>query len=39
MTAAIIALAMKEIGAPDFGLYDESWMGYAQRQDAPIVKS
>lgn len=39
MTAAVIALALKELGAPGFALYDESWMGYAQRADAPILKS
>lgn len=39
MTAAVIMLALRELGAPSLGLYDESWVGYAQRAESPIVKS
>lgn len=39
MTAAVILLALRELGATDTALYDESWMGYASRDDSPIFKT
>lgn len=37
MTAAIVALALEVIGGHS-AIYDESWTGYAQRSNSPIVK-
>ncbi|TIA91399.1 hypothetical protein E3P99_01114 [Wallemia hederae] len=37
MTAAIVALALEVIGGHS-AIYDESWTGYAQRTNSPIVK-
>ncbi|TIA71476.1 hypothetical protein E3P89_02289 [Wallemia ichthyophaga] len=37
MTAAIVALALEVIGGHS-SIYDESWTGYAQRYNSPIVK-
>lgn len=37
MSAAIIWLALHELGAKS-AIYDESWMGYASREDSKIVK-
>ncbi|EIM19417.1 Rhodanese-like protein [Wallemia mellicola CBS 633.66] len=37
MTAAIVGLALEIIGGHS-AIYDESWTGYAQRGNSPIVK-
>jgi thiosulfate/3-mercaptopyruvate sulfurtransferase len=39
VTAAVIALALEVIGAPNVSLYDGSWAEYAQQPDAIIEKS
>jgi len=36
MTAAILWLGLKLIGAEKVGLYDESWTGYASRESSKI---
>ncbi|TFK88564.1 Rhodanese-like protein [Polyporus arcularius HHB13444] len=38
MTAAILWLGLKLLGVERVGLYDESWSGYAMRQESKIVK-
>jgi thiosulfate/3-mercaptopyruvate sulfurtransferase len=39
MTAGILWLGLKLLGAPNVALYDESWTGYASRADSHIKKS
>ncbi|KAG9314648.1 Rhodanese-like domain-containing protein [Chiua virens] len=39
MTAGILWLGLKLLGAPNVALYDESWAGYAARADSRIDKS
>jgi thiosulfate/3-mercaptopyruvate sulfurtransferase len=36
VTAAILLLAMKVIGAPDGALYDGSWSEWGARSDLPL---
>jgi len=36
ITAAILLLAMKVIGAPDGALYDGSWSEWGARSDLPL---
>lgn len=36
LTAAILALALDEIGAPDVALYDGSWTEWGGRPEAPV---
>ncbi|KAG7099456.1 hypothetical protein E1B28_001307 [Marasmius oreades] len=38
MTAGVLWLGLKLLGAPKVGLYDESWTGYALRPTSKIVK-
>lgn len=37
VTAAIVMLALHEIGAPDVALYDGSWTEWGARAEAPVV--
>lgn len=37
VTAAIVMLALQEIGAPDVALYDGSWTEWGSRPEAPVV--
>ncbi len=37
LTAAILMLALEEIGAPDVALYDGSWTEWGSRPEAPVV--
>ena len=37
VTAAIVMLALREIGAPDVALYDGSWTEWGARAEAPVV--
>ncbi len=39
VTAAVIALALEVVGAPNVSLYDGSWTEYAQQPDSIIEKS
>jgi thiosulfate/3-mercaptopyruvate sulfurtransferase len=39
VTAAVIALALEVVGAPNVALYDGSWTEYAQQPDSIIEKS
>jgi thiosulfate/3-mercaptopyruvate sulfurtransferase len=39
VTAAVIALSLEVIGAPDISLYDGSWAEYAQQPDSIIEKT
>ncbi|KAF8845407.1 Rhodanese-like protein [Paxillus ammoniavirescens] len=39
MTAGVLWLGLKLLGAPDVALYDESWTGYATRAESRIEKS
>ena len=39
VTAAVIALSLEVIGAPNVSLYDGSWAEYAQQPDSIIEKS
>jgi thiosulfate/3-mercaptopyruvate sulfurtransferase len=39
VTAAVIALSLELVGAPNVGLYDGSWAEYAQRPDSVIEKT
>jgi thiosulfate/3-mercaptopyruvate sulfurtransferase len=39
VTAAVIALALEVIGAPNVSLYDGSWAEYAQQPDSIIEKN
>jgi thiosulfate/3-mercaptopyruvate sulfurtransferase len=39
VTAAVIALALEVIGAPNVALYDGSWTEYAQQPDSIIEKN
>ncbi|KAI9572661.1 Rhodanese-like domain-containing protein [Boletus coccyginus] len=39
MTAGILWLGLKLLGAPNVALYDESWAGYASRGESRIEKS
>ncbi|KAH0838588.1 Rhodanese-like domain-containing protein [Lanmaoa asiatica] len=39
MTAGILWLGLKLLGAPNVALYDESWAGYASRAESRIEKS
>ena len=38
LTAAIVALALQQIGAKDVAVYDGSWTEWGGRDDTPIVK-
>lgn len=38
VTAAILKLALDDIGAPDVALYDGSWTEWGSRPEAPVVK-
>ncbi|HWY64310.1 MAG TPA: rhodanese-like domain-containing protein, partial [Rhizomicrobium sp.] len=37
LTAAILMLALGEIGASDVALYDGSWTEWGSRPEAPVV--
>jgi len=37
LTAAVLMLALDEIGAPDVALYDGSWTEWGGRPEAPVV--
>ena len=39
VTAAVIALSLELVGAPNVGLYDGSWAEYAQQPDSVIEKT
>jgi len=39
MTAGVLWLGLKLLGAPSVALYDESWTGYASRAESHIDKS
>jgi thiosulfate/3-mercaptopyruvate sulfurtransferase len=39
VTAAVIALSLEVVGAPNVALYDGSWAEYAQQPDSVIEKS
>ncbi|KAF9229659.1 Rhodanese-like protein [Gyrodon lividus] len=39
MTAGVLWLGLKLLGAPDVALYDESWTGYASRAESRIESS
>ena len=39
VTAAILMLALDEIGADDVALYDGSWTEWGSRADAPVETS
>jgi thiosulfate/3-mercaptopyruvate sulfurtransferase len=39
VTAAVIALSLEIVGAPNVSLYDGSWAEYAQQQDSVIEKT
>jgi thiosulfate/3-mercaptopyruvate sulfurtransferase len=39
VTAAVIALSLEVVGAPNVGLYDGSWAEYAQQPDSVIEKT
>ena len=39
VTAAIVALALEQIGKPVLGLYDGSWSEWGSRADCPIATS
>lgn len=39
MTAGVLWLGLKLLGAADVALYDESWTGYASRAESRIEKS
>ncbi|TCD70044.1 hypothetical protein EIP91_005025 [Steccherinum ochraceum] len=39
MTAGVLWLGMKTLGVDNIGLYDESWTGYASREESPIEKT
>ncbi|KAF8139947.1 Rhodanese-like domain-containing protein [Boletus edulis] len=39
MTAGVLWLGLKLLGAPNVALYDESWTGYASRAESHIDKS
>ncbi|TDL28739.1 Rhodanese-like protein [Rickenella mellea] len=39
MTAAVLWLGLRLLGAKEVGLYDESWTGYASRKTSVIEKS
>ncbi len=39
VTAAVIALALEVVGAPNVALYDGSWAEYAQQPDSIIEKN
>ena len=38
VTAAILMLALEEIGASDVALYDGSWTEWGSRPEAPVVR-
>ncbi|KAL6304225.1 Rhodanese-like protein [Sparassis latifolia] len=38
MTAGVVWLGLGLVGVRDVGLYDESWTGYAMREESEIVK-
>jgi thiosulfate/3-mercaptopyruvate sulfurtransferase len=38
VTAAVIALSLEVVGAPNVALYDGSWVEYAQQPDSIIEK-
>lgn len=37
ITAAILALALHELGRPDAAVYDGSWVEWGQAEDAPVA--
>jgi thiosulfate/3-mercaptopyruvate sulfurtransferase len=39
VTAAVIALSLEVVGAPNVGLYDGSWAEYAQQPDSAIERT
>jgi thiosulfate/3-mercaptopyruvate sulfurtransferase len=39
VTAAVIALSLEVVGAPNVALYDGSWAEYAQQPDSVIEKT